>query len=74
MSTVIVYLKNGGVLDISGMSPADAVAFLIAKGVSPEAIERTEHRFPRTVNEACGDVPRDAPASGYLIKGVDARD
>jgi len=71
VSTVIVYLKNGGVLDISGMSPAHAVAYLVAHGVTPDVIERTEHRWPRTVREACGDVPRDVPASGYPVKGVD---
>lgn len=65
MSTVIVYLKNGGVLDISGMSPADAVRYFEQHNVRAGDIVRTEHRFPRTVNEACGDTPRDRPASGY---------
>lgn len=46
MNETKVYLRNGDVIDITGLSPADAIARLRAQGVtSSSQIEHTVHRL-----------------------------
>ncbi len=48
LGVVIVHLKDGRDVDVSGLSPGDAIAKLRAAGVEhPMAIRWTEHRISR---------------------------
>lgn len=45
---VVVFLFDGRVIDISGLSPSDAIDRLKAAGVQrPSEIRQTVHRIPR---------------------------
>jgi hypothetical protein len=46
LKNVVVYLKDGRRIDISGRTPQDAVSYLQSVGVrTPADIERTVHSF-----------------------------
>jgi hypothetical protein len=45
MATIIVTLRNGRQIDISGLSPQAAIARLRTLGVHPDDLKHTEHRI-----------------------------
>lgn len=42
---VVVYLRDGRTIDLSGLEPEAAIEHLKRYGVTPEMIERTEHQI-----------------------------
>jgi hypothetical protein len=45
VATITVSLKDGRRIDITGLSPARAIAKLRASGALPDDIKHTEHRI-----------------------------
>jgi hypothetical protein len=49
MHRVIVHLKDGREIDLSGLSAETAIARLCELGVGPAQIAHTEHRLAKTL-------------------------